>query len=870
MQMFPQTRQREWHSYSIMFPQEHNFTLSRLVTRMEHAAKEFDVEISRDGKGYVQYTIDSDTDIGPALRAILTSGESQCVIAPKPVTIRRYVSFASMRKESLTYSAVGQSIHSALTMLRQDETLSVQARFRSLGRLKRFNEGKNKVVVSVTLRFTGSTNRLRQLLPETTSRRKWKVTSARKARRTPHLMDVRSLDFILPPDIMKMKEAEGTSVGRHYLPPSGEEIAFEGIRDAEGSMFQIGAETLTSNTFVAGGTGTGKTTMLANIAAALIASGRQVLVIDPHGDLGRKILDLVQTTDEQQLVYIDPTRCPVGLNPFNVLSQDSNAARGSSLLSDSIGYVIRRTYGESAWGNRMGYLLKVVLQSLAEVDRANFVDVMQVLGSKYSREQLMHTVKDRVLKNFLKSEMESYTNEWVMPIKDKLGTLIMDDDVRVLLCKRDNNVDISSIMQRGLSLILDSDMTKLGRETTSLLGSIILSMFWLKASVLRNGLTIIVDEFQNYPPALLKDIAEGGRKYGVNVVVASQSPSALNDTYLNSFATNFQNKIIFRLGREDAFKASRLVDDIDYRELVSLPNLECIFSNNKGNAALFLSPVYGAAAAVDRAVQYTRSSCSSWDDTTPSIFGTSDMEVYYLIQGVRTAETYGKKSVEELQETGFLKLVGKTKDEFVSALRVARTEGLVDKRSLKLTRRGREEMLVLQGGVHAGYEEHRMMALRAKDLFESFGYVAFIIAQADGVPAPDLVAMPGPGTKGLKLSIEIELSTANVSSSIRKKLEMSRKKDSVPVLVFADEGEALRVCSLTQGAALVLLFTEEDVKVVSVEDGKSSITAFTGKELDLPNLEKFAMRIDAPILPADEGMRKPGRNQPGQGFADKR
>lgn len=842
MHMFPSRSHTGGHSYSIVFPQNHNFTLSKIVTRMEHATKEFDVEISRDGRGYVQYAVDSNTDIGPALRAILTSADSQCTITPKPPMHRRYVSIASMKKEMFSYSAVGQSIHSALTMLQPDEALSIQARFRSLGRLKRFNEGRNKVVVSVTIRFTGSTHRLRQLIPETTSRRKWKVASARRARRIPHLMDVRSLDFVLPAEIMRMRESEGIRSARHYLPPSGDEIAFEGIRDSDGHLFQTSLDSLTCNTIVAGGTGTGKTTALANIAAALIASGRQVLVIDPHGDLGKKLLTLIPGEEANRLLYVDPIRSPVGLNPINVLSGDGIASHGASLMSDSIGYVVRRTYGENTWGNRMGYLFKLVLQALASVDRANFVDVMQVLNNRASREQLLNTVGDKVLKDLLKNEMESYSNEWVMPIKDKLGMLILDVNSRSVLCKRDNNIDLSGLMRDGRSVILDADMTKIGREISSILGSLILSIFWLRASSVRNGLTIIVDEFQNYPLNLLKDIAEGGRKYDINMIIASQSPSALTEQYLNSFATNFQNKLLFRLGREDAFKASRLVDGVDYNELISLPNLQCMFSNTKGNASLSLSPITADTGAVEDAVQSTRSRCSSWDDSSPSIFGLDEAELFYMLQGVRTAETVSDRTVEGLKETGFLKLIGRTKEEFVTMLKLGRKERLVDTRSLKLTKNGREQLLVLQGESKAGGEEHRLMALRAKDLLETYGYIAYILAQRMAVSSPDMIAIPANGHLGRRLLVEIEHAANEMHSSFETKLTRARREESVLVLVFDDEGKALQACKLTNGAAMVLLFTEEDVKEIALEYEGPRLTKFTGRELEFPNLTRFARK----------------------------
>jgi hypothetical protein len=69
--------------------------------------------------------------------------------------------------------------------------------------------------------------------------------------------------------------------------------------------------------YIVGKSGSGKSTVLFNLAMADIVAGEGVAVIDPHGDLAQDILDAIPRSRINDVCYLDAgeTEYPVGFNP---------------------------------------------------------------------------------------------------------------------------------------------------------------------------------------------------------------------------------------------------------------------------------------------------------------------------------------------------------------------------------------------------------------------------------------------------------------------------------------------------------------------------------------------------------------------------
>jgi len=58
--------------------------------------------------------------------------------------------------------------------------------------------------------------------------------------------------------------------------------------------------------YIVGKTGTGKTTLLENIAIQDLQSGNGVGIVDPHGEFAEKMLDFVPSGRINDVIYFNP------------------------------------------------------------------------------------------------------------------------------------------------------------------------------------------------------------------------------------------------------------------------------------------------------------------------------------------------------------------------------------------------------------------------------------------------------------------------------------------------------------------------------------------------------------------------------------
>src|SRR5437667_1653051 len=109
-----------------------------------------------------------------------------------------------------------------------------------------------------------------------------------------------------------------------------------------------------------GATGTGKTTVLLNLATQDIAADRGLAVLDPKGDLVRALLERIPAERADDVILIAPgdARRTVGLNPLELLPSDD-----PDLVVENTLTIFKRIY-ERSWGMRTDDILKATLLTL--------------------------------------------------------------------------------------------------------------------------------------------------------------------------------------------------------------------------------------------------------------------------------------------------------------------------------------------------------------------------------------------------------------------------------------------------------------------------------------------------------------------------
>lgn len=94
-------------------------------------------------------------------------------------------------------------------------------------------------------------------------------------------------------------------------------FAITNFRDDK-QKFGIKEKDRQSHMYILGKTGTGKSTLIKNLAISDIKAGNGFALIDPHGDLAEDILNYVPIERMKDVIYFNPQdlEYPIAFNPL--------------------------------------------------------------------------------------------------------------------------------------------------------------------------------------------------------------------------------------------------------------------------------------------------------------------------------------------------------------------------------------------------------------------------------------------------------------------------------------------------------------------------------------------------------------------------
>ena len=132
--------------------------------------------------------------------------------------------------------------------------------------------------------------------------------------------------------------------------------------------------------YILGKSGTGKSTLIANMAIADIRNRAVSPSSTPHGDLSDILLDFIPSYRVNDVAYLDPSTKETSFHLNPSLRQKSRAPRTGCLGIVGIFY---KLYGNS-WGPRLEYLLRNAVLTLVQKQGSTLVDVIRILTDKNS------------------------------------------------------------------------------------------------------------------------------------------------------------------------------------------------------------------------------------------------------------------------------------------------------------------------------------------------------------------------------------------------------------------------------------------------------------------------------------------------------
>ncbi len=343
--------------------------------------------------------------------------------------------------------------------------------------------------------------------------------------------------------------------------------------------FGIGRRDRLSHILLIGQTGTGKSTLMHNMAIQDAWQRHGFCLIDPHGTLAE---GLHHTLPASHLYWnIADPECPYGFNPLRRVSATYRPLVASGLLE-----ALKKQWPD-AWGVRMEHLLRYAILALLEQEQADLRDIMKLFTFKGFRRQISQSLSDPQVRQFWQHEYPAMnyqsSADGVQSVANKLGAFLAHPNVRAALCEPKEPLRFRSLMDTGQMLIVNLAKGQLGADVANIMGGLITANVML-AAFTRHGLPelarrtffLYADEYPSFTTQSFTNLLSESRKYGLGVVLANQHLSQADTEVREAVLGNVGTMVVFRVGAMDAPLFEKLLPPFTATDLKNQPNRRAV------------------------------------------------------------------------------------------------------------------------------------------------------------------------------------------------------------------------------------------------------------------------------------------------------
>lgn len=314
--------------------------------------------------------------------------------------------------------------------------------------------------------------------------------------------------------------------------------------------------------YIVGQTGVGKSWLLADMALQDIKAGRGVCFIDPH-DTFESILERIPPERIDDVIYFDPsmTDMPMGFNVMECDREDQKDFVTSSIIN--LMYKLYDPYKTGIVGPRFEHAIRNIMLTIMSEPGATFIEIVRCLTDQAYVQELLPKVKDPMVRRYWTDQIaqtsDFHKSEVLDYIVSKFGRFITNTMMRNIIGQSKSSFNFREAMDQGKILIINLAKGTIGEENSAFLGLVLIPKILIAAmsrqdipEEKRRDFYLYVDEFQNFATQDFAVILSEARKYHLNLIVANQFISQMDDEVKNAVFGNVGTICSFRLGISDA------------------------------------------------------------------------------------------------------------------------------------------------------------------------------------------------------------------------------------------------------------------------------------------------------------------------------
>lgn len=320
---------------------------------------------------------------------------------------------------------------------------------------------------------------------------------------------------------------------------------------------------LSTHLHIVGATNVGKSYFLEGIIKELILGGRGVCLIDPHGDLYHRLLDFC--------TYLDRVKPDLNLSrrviPFDVAETGqvlgfNPVARNARVMTYQVVALmeaIRKVWGQATF------------QETPRLARWLFNAAYAVVDSKLTLLQTRHLLdtKDNAFRPAIIEKIDNPDIkaewEWLSSIKDdkreertescfnRIRMFVNHEIIRPIIGQYTKTIDFPEVLAGQKILLINlSRQGVISDNEQQMLGTLIvnelLTAAFARPKDSRPPYYLAIDEFQHFVTKDICEILDGGRKFGLHLILAHQLLNQLKardpEVYYSTL-TNARTKVVF-------------------------------------------------------------------------------------------------------------------------------------------------------------------------------------------------------------------------------------------------------------------------------------------------------------------------------------
>jgi hypothetical protein len=320
---------------------------------------------------------------------------------------------------------------------------------------------------------------------------------------------------------------------------------------------------LRTHMHVVGATNVGKSFFLEGIMKQLILEGHGLCLIDPHGDLYHRMLDFCAYKSieepglhlERRVIPFDigETKHMLGFNPVQ------RNARVMTYQVVALMEAIRKCWSADSFVETPRLARWLFNTGYAVVDaKATFVQAYDMVDPKpnaYSNALIRRIQNPRI-----KAEWEWIANmkgtqreERLESTFNKLREFTDHEIIRLIVGQHTNTLDFADVLGgRKILLVNLAKQNTISEDNQHLLGTLlvneILTAAFARPAGERVPFYLFLDEFQHFVTKDMCEILDGGRKFGLHLILAHQHLNQLKEKdpeVYYSTLTNARLKAVF-------------------------------------------------------------------------------------------------------------------------------------------------------------------------------------------------------------------------------------------------------------------------------------------------------------------------------------